>query len=227
MRALAIRHVEIEHLGLIERVLEALNFEFEYLDAYKNQSLNRSIRDYSLILVLGGPMGAYEEELYPFLKREFHIIAEAIKNRIPLLGICLGAQMIAKTLGAKVYRGENGKEIGWINVRKVANHELFSEFPDELRVLQWHQDTFDLPNGAHRIYSSKKYANQAFVFDKAVGLQFHIEVTREMVKQWAEVYSDDLSEEGLSKEEILEYSKRDEKFNAEMIESLISRLLNF
>lgn len=225
MRALAIRHVEIEHLGILERVLEELCIEFDYLDAFKNQFLGAKVEDYSLIIVLGGPMGAYEEDIYPFLKYEFRIIGEAIKRKIPLLGICLGAQMIAKALGARVYRGENGKEIGWTKVWKVEAHEFFSKFPEDFEVLQWHQDTFDLPKGAIRVYSSQKYHNQAFVYGKAVGLQFHIEVTREMIEKWAEVYSDELEKENVSQKEILKFEREKEVLFSELIGDLLSKML--
>lgn len=225
LRALAIRHVEIEHLGLLEEVLESFGFEYEYLDAYKGQKLSTRIRDYSLIIVLGGPMGAYEEDLYPFLNYEFQIIKEAIQRKIPLIGICLGAQMIAKTLGANVYRGNNGKEIGWIKVKKVFNHEIFSDFPEEFEVLQWHQDTFDLPTNAIRVYSSQKYQNQAFVYEKAIGLQFHIEVSRKMIKKWVEIYAEELESEGISGKDILRFEKEKEDFYVILINNFIKKLL--
>ncbi|MEZ0361077.1 MAG: gamma-glutamyl-gamma-aminobutyrate hydrolase family protein [Hydrogenobacter sp.] len=203
MRVLAIRHVHVEHLGLLEPILKDMGFELDYMDTAQGERLKRSLEDYSLIVVLGGYMGAYEEYLYPFLSYEFRLIEEALKLDVPLIGICLGSQMLAKVLGAKVYRGEKGKEIGWFEVYKRNDHIYFEEFPQRLKVFQWHGDTFDLPSGAVRVYSSEKYENQAFVYKRAVGLQFHIEVDKNMIKDWMKIYKDELEKEGINPKELL------------------------
>ncbi len=223
MRALAIRHVRIEHLGLLEPILKELGFDVDYVDTAEGMLLNRPLEDYSLVVVLGGYMGAYEEAKYPFLSYEYKVMEKALKEGIPLLGICLGAQMLAKVLGARVYKGERGKEIGWMEVYKVGDHEYFKDFPQSLMVFQWHGDTFDLPQGAIRLYSSKKYENQAFVFQRAVGLQFHIEVDKNMVKEWAEAYKDELSQEGIQVSQLLAYEGESHRGS---LQKLIERLLN-
>ncbi len=223
MRALAIRHVRIEHLGLLEPILKELGFDVDYVDTAEGMLLNRPLEDYSLVVVLGGYMGAYEEAKYPFLSYEYKVMEKALKEGIPLLGICLGAQMLAKVLGARVYKGERGKEIGWMEVYKVGDHEYFKDFPQSLMVFQWHGDTFDLPQGAIRLYSSKKYENQAFVFQRAVGLQFHIEVDKNMVKEWAEAYKDELSQEGIQVSQLLAYEGESHR---DSLQKLIERLLN-
>jgi GMP synthase-like glutamine amidotransferase len=202
MKALAIRHVLAEHLGMMERALRNLGFKVEYLDTAKGETLKEPLEEYSLLVVLGGYMGAYEENLYPFLSYEFSLMEQALKLNIPILGICLGAQMLAKVLGARVFKGDKGKEIGWMDVFKVGEHELFQEFPNALKVFQWHGDTFELPKGAVRVYASEKYENQAFVYGKAVGLQFHIEVDQNMVKEWAELYRDELQEEKVGEDRL-------------------------
>jgi len=207
---LAIRHVEFEHLGMMEKVLKELGYSFMYLDTPSGAKLNKSLEEFSLIVVLGGYMGAYEEEKYPFLSYEFKLMEEALKKEIPLLGICLGAQMLAKVLGAKVYPGDKGKEIGWYEITKVGEHPYFEEFPKKLKVLQWHGDTFDLPADAVRIFSSEKYPNQAFVYNKAVGLQFHIEVDKELLKTWINAYKKEVEKEGLNPEKILTDAKEEE-----------------
>ncbi len=140
MKALAIRHVRIEHLGLLEPILKELGFDVDYVDTAEGMLLNRPLEDYSLVVVLGGYMGAYEEAKYPFLSYEYKVMEKALKSGIPLLGICLGAQMLAKVLGARVYKGERGKEIGWMEVYKVGDHEYFKDFPQSLMVFQWHGD---------------------------------------------------------------------------------------
>lgn len=223
MKALAIRHVRIEHLGLLEPILKELGFDVDYVDTTEGMLLNKPLEDYSLVVVLGGYMGAYEEAKYPFLFYEYKVMEKALKEGIPLLGICLGAQMLAKVLGARVYKGERGKEIGWMEVYKVGDHEYFKDFPQSLMVFQWHGDTFDLPQGAIRLYSSKKYENQAFVFQRAVGLQFHIEVDKNMVKEWAEAYKDELSQEGIQVSQLLAYEGESHR---DSLQKLIERLLN-
>jgi GMP synthase-like glutamine amidotransferase len=224
MKALAIRHVLAEYLGMMERSLRNLGFKVEYLDTAKGEILKEPLEEYSLLVVLGGYMGAYEENLYPFLSYEFRLMEQALKLNIPILGICLGAQMLAKVLGARVFKGDKGKEIGWMDVFKVGEHGLFQEFPNTLKVFQWHGDTFELPKGALRVYASEKYENQAFVYGKAVGLQFHIEVDQNMVKEWAELYRDELQDEKVG-----EYRLRVEDWvyerNYRLIESLIRGLI--
>lgn len=220
MRALAVRHVLVEHLGLIEPVLELMSLKVDYLDTSQGERLTRPLEDYSLVVFLGGYMGAYEEELYPFLSYEFKLMEKTLAMDIP---ISLDAQMLAKVLGAKVYRGERGKEIGWMEVFKVGDHEYFHDFPERLKVFQWHGDTFDLPLDALRVYSSEKYENQAFVYKRAVGLQFHIEVDKDMVKKWVELYKDELDKEGINQEKV----SKDEGANHKLlIDSLLKKLLN-
>ncbi len=223
MKALAIRHVLAEHLGMMEPLLRSMGFLVDYLDTAKGEVLSKPLEDYSLLVVLGGYMGAYEENIYPFLSYEFRILEKALKFDIPIIGICLGAQMLAKALGARVYKGEKGKEIGWMDVFKVGEHPLFYDFPKSLKVFQWHGDTFDLPAGAVRIYSSEKYENQAFVYRKAVGLQFHIEVDNSMVEEWARLYWNELEEEGI-KEEALAW-KEEYRINFTLLSNLLKRLI--
>jgi len=194
---LAIRHVKIEHLGSFEDSLKKLGFNFKYLDTPKGGRLKEPLENYQALFILGGYMGAYEEEKYKFLGYEFRLIEEALNKKIPLLGICLGAQMLAKVLGAKIYPGKRGKEIGWVEVEKIGDHPYFSDFPKTLKVFQWHEDTFDLPSGALKIFSSLKYENQGFVYERAVALQFHIEVDKKLAKVWAKEYREELEQEGI------------------------------
>lgn len=222
MKTLAIRHVRIEHLGLLEPLLRKMGYEVEYLDTAEGQRLTKPLEDYSLLILLGGYMGAYEEDRYSFLSYEYRILEKALKDNIPLIGICLGSQMLAKVLGAKVYRGGKGREIGWLRVFRSGEHPYFADFPQELTVFQWHGDTFDLPEGAVRVYSSEKYENQAFVFGKAVGLQFHIEVDEDMVREWAQAYREELAEEGIETEELL---NRGVKGHEELLYKLLRNLI--
>lgn len=211
MKILAIRHVEIEHLGVFEEHLKSLGIEYKYLDTPKGERLSEPIESYSALIVLGGYMGAYEEDIYEFLPYEFKLMEEALKKGIPLLGICLGAQMLAKVLGARVYPGEKGKEIGWMEVIKRGNHPYFEEFPERLKVFQWHGDTFDLPKGAVRVFSSEKYENQGFVYEKSVGLQFHIEVEKGLARTWKDAYKEEILEEGIDPQAFNSISEEEEK----------------
>lgn len=225
-KILAIRHVEIEHLGIFENILNSLGFSWRYLDTPMGEVLVEPLENYQGIIVLGGYMGAYEEEKYDFLAYEFKLIEEALERRIPLLGICLGAQMLAKVLGAKVYPGTRGKEIGWFEVYKVMEHPYFDPFPPQIRVFQWHGDTFDLPQGCLRIFSSEKYENQGFVYDKAIGLQFHLEVDRHIAGQWAEIYGEELKDEGISVTEILALSDFENEMIHQVAGAFLRRWLN-
>ena len=146
------------------------------------------------LVFLGGPMNVYEEDRYPFLNEEDLFIKEAIQRGKSILGICLGAQLIAKALGAKVFKAAV-KEIGWYDVsltRIGSIDPFFSHLPRAFSVFQWHGDTFEIPHGAVLIATSSFVPHQAFRYgDNAYGLQFHLEVTQEMIRQWMETYEDE------------------------------------
>ena len=134
------------------------------------------------MIVMGGPMNIYEEKKYPWLLREKCFIEDATKTGKVVIGICLGAQIIADVLGANVYAGEH-KEIGWFPIfrtKEAGESIVFRDFPSELEVFHWHGDSFDLPSGCIRLAESAACPNQAFIYDeRVVGLQFHLEVTRQ------------------------------------------------
>jgi GMP synthase-like glutamine amidotransferase len=147
---------------------------------------------------MGGPMGVYEIGQYPHLRIESRIIREAINRDMKVIGICLGAQMIAYCLGSDVYKGPK-EEIGWQHIelsgdgirdpfmKKLAIHPSVGDFWRKLKVFHWHGDTFEIPIGAVLLASSELYKNQAFRYKNNVyGFQFHIEVTKKMIKEWFE-----------------------------------------
>jgi GMP synthase (glutamine-hydrolysing) len=142
-------------------------------------------------------MGVYEEEQFPFLRWEKRIIRAAIDEAVPLLGVCLGAQLIAATLGAPVYHGPV-KEIGWSPISITPHGQvdsLLGYLPENATVFQWHGDGFDLPAGAIRLASSVNYKNQAFRLGKSIyALQFHLEVTPRMIERWIDARSKDLAQ---------------------------------
>jgi len=136
---------------------------------------------------MGGPMNTDEDAKYPWLLSEKKYIERAIRSGKKILGICLGAQLIANVLGAKVSRCEN-KEVGWFDIHMTDHAKevfLFEHFPHDLKVFQWHGDTFELPDGAIRIATNEICKNQAFIYgDNIVGLQFHMETTRSLMESW-------------------------------------------
>src|SRR6185312_16916190 len=133
-------------------------------------------------VIMGAPMSVNDEHLYPWLKEEKILVGNAIESRRAVLGICLGAQMIASAMGAPVYRGRE-KEIGWFPVRRVAGSGAGALFPKTFTPLHWHGETFDLPAGAIRLAETDAVPNQAFQVGSAIGLQFHLEATPESIRQ--------------------------------------------
>jgi len=151
-----------------------------------------TMEDSSSLVVLGGPMGLHEADEYPQINAGMRLMEAALKKDIPVLGICLGAQMLSNVLGARVYKGEQGQEVGWYDItltREGAEDPALSAYAEGgngvCRVFHWHGDTFDIPDGAVRLAGSEMYDSQAFRYgEMAYGLQFHLEVTAEMVDEW-------------------------------------------
>jgi GMP synthase (glutamine-hydrolysing) len=154
---------------------------------------------YSALVVLGGPMSVYDTQRYGWLKDEIRLLRRCIDEQFPILGICLGAQLLAAALGARVYSGEK-KEIGWGEVRlrtAAKNDFLFQGIPSPLTVFHWHGDTFDLPLDTTLLASSDLFRHQAYrVGDRWYGFQFHLEVTEGMAQSWAEAYAAELQATG-------------------------------
>jgi GMP synthase (glutamine-hydrolysing) len=183
--AIAIRHVAFEDAGTLEDVLAVRGIGLRYLEAGVDDL--RQAKSADLLIVLGGPIGVYEVARYPFLKDEFAAIEAALKRGTPLVGICLGAQAIAASLGSRVYPGR-AKEIGWGLISlSVAGHAspLAALGENVFRVLHWHGDTFDLPNGATGLAETAITPNQAFAYGpKVLALQFHVEPRAHAMERW-------------------------------------------
>src|ERR1035441_3331158 len=179
--ALVLSHVAFEDLGTLEAPLRARGFEIESVVGAEAKFPLPQANNCDLLVVLGGPIGVYDQQDYPFLKDEIACIRERLAARKPILGICLGAQLMAAALGARVYPGKQGAEIGWFSLQAAlaTTPEWFAPLlADGLSVFHWHGDTFDLPAGALHLAKTERYAHQAFsIGDFALGLQFHPEVT--------------------------------------------------
>jgi GMP synthase-like glutamine amidotransferase len=189
-KILVLQHVPYEHQGYIADYMQEHDIGFDVVRLWEPYALP-DVSRYSALIIMGGPMGAYEE--YPCKKDEMTLIRAAI-GTIPMLGICLGSQLIAHALGARVYPNEKDakpvKEIGYYTVHLTPEgtaNRLFKGFDSDVRVLEWHGDAFDLPSDASLLATSPLCRNQAFAYKNAYGLLFHLELTPEMVRGLAEV----------------------------------------
>jgi len=176
---LLIQNTRIEDSGYLGELLKDDGFDITSISA-KHEELPQ--KKFSLAVILGAPESANDD--LPYLKAEQKLIKNYVEENIPVLGICLGSQLIAKTFGAKVFSGPR-KEIGFYNDLKILDDSsFFSNFRNPFTVFYWHGDSFDLPQGAIRLASSEHYLNQAFQYKSAIGLQFHLEVNEEMINLW-------------------------------------------
>lgn len=188
MRVLIIKNIQIEGPGTIEEYLKAIKAPYQIINISGCEKVP-DLSGFTHLVIMGGPMAVYEMEGYPFLKKEALLIERAIRSGLHVLGICLGAQMIAHVLGARVFPGRV-KEIGWYEVsltEEGKRDQVMSQISDngKATVFQWHGDTFDIPNGAVRLASSELFENQAFRYSEGVyALQFHIEVTPDIIREW-------------------------------------------
>lgn len=179
----AIRHVAFEDAGILGPVLAVRGIDLCYLEAGVDDLSPAQQAD--LLLVLGGPIGIYEFDRYPFLKHELATIEAAVKGGVPVIGICLGCQALAAVLGARVYPNSQ-KELGWDELTLTPEGKASPLGAVEgARVLDWHGDTFDLPAGATRLASTLITPNQAFTYgSKVLALQFHLELPERDMERW-------------------------------------------
>lgn len=188
-RTLVLQHIACEPPGVYEDVLRERGATIHRVELDEGEPLP-DWRDFDAIVAMGGPMSVNDEAELPWLRDEKALIGEAVRAGVPCFGACLGVQLLAASLGAEVVPGP-APEVGLLPVfltDAAASDSVFAPLPHELLTLQWHGDTFALPEGAVLLASSPAYQNQAFRWGRrAYGVQFHLEVSREMAEEWARV----------------------------------------
>jgi len=195
-RLLVLQHIACEHPGVFSEVIEQRGVEATAVELDAGEPLP-DWRGFDGVVAMGGPMGAGDEAEHPWLGAERTLVREAVEAGRPFLGVCLGVQLLAAALGARVYPAPD-PEVGLLEVELTAagrEDPLFAGLGERLVSLQWHGDTFDLPDGAVHLARSEQVPNQAFrAGESAYGVQFHLEVTGEMAREWAGVpaYRDSL-----------------------------------
>jgi GMP synthase (glutamine-hydrolysing) len=187
-------HVPFEQPGYIEKWAGEKSHNLTFTRFYEPHTLPK-LNDFDWLIVMGGPMGVYDEDKYTWLKEEKSFIKRVIDNNKIVLGICLGSQLIADVLGAKIFKNKY-KEIGWFKIKTTGaakGIDIFKSFPEEVVVFHWHGDTYNLPNGAIHLAESDVCKNQAYIYNgRVIGLQFHIEVTEHLINEMLENGSDEL-----------------------------------
>lgn len=225
MRAHYLQHVPFEGLGSIEHWLHSKGYAISSTELFHSQPLPAP-EDVDLLVVMGGPMSVNDETDHPWLAKEKEFIRRAVEAGKPVLGICLGAQLIADAMGANVFPNST-KEIGWFPVEAVASdHASVFRFPDVTEVFHWHGETFNLPEGAVQLARSKACENQAFQLgNHVIGLQFHLETTPESAKAIVEHCREELVEEDYIQSEAVILSAPEARHSS--INALMANILDY
>jgi GMP synthase (glutamine-hydrolysing) len=201
-----LQHHPSENLGAIADALEEAALAWQYVRVFDGQAIPQEMKGAGGLIVMGGPETVYQLDRYPYLRDEMHLIENALKENRPILGVCLGSQLLAATLGANVRRGER-KEIGWYTVRLAegaSEDRLMHGLPTEFVAAHWHGDVFDLPGGAVALASSEQTPIQAYRYgEKAYGLLFHAEMTAEIIEALVNEFHDGLARAGIDGDAIV------------------------
>ena len=188
-----IQHHPVENLGGIAEALEGAALAWQYVRTFEGQPVPKDMKGAGGLILMGGPQGVYEAEEHPYLKEEMRLIESALKDDRPVLGVCLGSQLLAAALGAKVYKGTR-REIGWHPVKltsEAKSDRLLAGVPEQFTGFHWHGDIFDLPRDSVALASSELTPIQAFRYaDNAYGFLFHLEVTETSVNAMVREFTD-------------------------------------
>jgi GMP synthase (glutamine-hydrolysing) len=223
---LSIQNTEIETLGNLKKLFESDGYKIKTVNV-KKDDIPHDPEQYAAIVILGGYMSVYEN--LPYLNKEQELIRNAKQHQVPLLGICLGSQLIAQALGGRVYKAEQ-KEIGWfdVTINNEGMNDIFKGIANNnMKVFQWHGDTYELPNSATLLASSDLYP-QAFRIDNTIGILFHLEVTPEMIQKWIDNYGPEMKEAGVTAGVILNGKKAEFESlanNCEVVYSNFSKMI--
>jgi GMP synthase (glutamine-hydrolysing) len=226
-KIICIQNIACETLGTLEGLMRSEGYGISKIQASRDP-IPKSAEEFSAVIILGGPMSVYDGIKY--LNEEQGLIRDSIQRKIPTLGICLGSQLIAEAIGGMVHKGIK-KEIGWhrVSLTKKGLNSLFKGLNrTHFRVFQWHGDTYTLPPKTEILAYSSLYP-QAFRFGTAYGLQFHLEVTTDMIRSWLKEYNKEINEERLRTEEILPRNEDDiQKLvrRCELVWSNFSRIIS-
>jgi len=227
-----IRHLQFEDLGSFAEPLMAAGYQLQYLDAAVDELTAAYQAD--LTIILGGPVGVYDTALYPFLQTELLIAKQRLAEQRPLLGVCLGSQLIAAAAGAAVYPGASGKEIGWSPIQftqAALDTQLFAvESADaEIQMFHWHGDTFDLPAGAELLASSEHYKQIYRIGSQVLAFQCHPELEGQRIEQWllghaAELAAWPLADLAKIRRDTKAYAPALRQFSQQLLTSWLSQL---
>ena len=207
-RVLVLQHHRCENLGTIADALQRARIEARYIHSADGEPMPKELGEAAGLIVMGGPQSVYEDDKFPYLREETRLIEDALRRERPVLGTCLGSQLLAATLGAKVYPGRT-QEIGWHRLTLAtggacvsacgATDPLFAGAPKSFTGFHWHGDVFDLPRGATQLASSSLTVNQAFRYGKKTyALLFHMEVTLPQIRTMVETFAGELHTAGLN-----------------------------
>ena len=203
-KVIVLQHAECEGPGILSDALAAAKLPVRVIRGDLGEPIPADLSDILALIVMGGPMSTYEHARYPFLLDEIRLLEAAVTAHLPVIGICLGSQLLAAALGAHVRPGPQ-KEIGWypIHLEPAASADpLFTDAPNRFEAFHWHGDIFDLPHGATRLAHSDVTECQAFHYESACGILFHMEVTQASITGMAEVFSSELAQAGVSTESL-------------------------
>jgi GMP synthase-like glutamine amidotransferase len=207
-KVVVLQHHPVETLGTIADALETAAHVWQYVRIQDGHPVPRDLKGAGGLIVLGGPQSVYREDRFPTLRDEVALVEWALSEHKPVLGVCLGAQIVAHALGARVYKNPAGKEIGW-HLSKLApaarDDRLFAGVPSSFVPFHWHGDIFDVPRGAVSLSSSDKTPSQAFRYgDNVYALQFHVEATESTVAAMADAFARELEREKIDRAQMID-----------------------
>lgn len=225
--ALILENAVGEGPGILRDIILDRGWSIQTIKLFTGESIPSDWRYFNLIIVMGGPMNVYEENEYPYLITETEMIARAIHGGMPVLGFCLGAQLMAKACGAKVQKGPI-REIGWypVSLTKDGRQDpLLRRFPKTFSVFQWHGDTFEIPKKGICLIESDQYPNQAMrIGNMGYGFQFHFEITYRMIKEWLNNGKEEL--EAMNAVRLHERILKDSSYNLSRVHVIATLFLN-